>query len=158
MAEDVAKLIVGLDSRNVAVYSARHESGAIGMADGYSRSTGRVGVAVVGRGPGLTNGMNALITAARAGSRVLVLTGASPVLAAGTHRNPKHLDQAALLDAVRVRNVLLESPARAIADFEASFELSRRGFTVVVNVPEDVAEAEAGALPNRSDVEAEAGR
>jgi thiamine pyrophosphate-dependent acetolactate synthase large subunit-like protein len=44
--------------------AARHEQGAVHMADGYARATGRVGIAAVAQGPGLTNAATAL-TAAR---------------------------------------------------------------------------------------------
>jgi thiamine pyrophosphate-dependent acetolactate synthase large subunit-like protein len=40
-----------------AFHAARHEGGAIGMADGWARVTGRVGVCSVHQGPGLTNTM-----------------------------------------------------------------------------------------------------
>src|SRR5690242_9579351 len=73
MSRDIIKLIAELSSRDIAVYQARHEHGAVGMADGYARATGHVAVALVGAGVGLTNGMNALITAAKAHSRVMLL-------------------------------------------------------------------------------------
>jgi acetolactate synthase I/II/III large subunit len=39
---------------SVTPYNARHESMAVSMADGYSRTTGKIGVAMVTCGPGLT--------------------------------------------------------------------------------------------------------
>lgn len=45
----------GLLQSALRVVTARHEQGAGFMADGYARSTGRVGVALVISGPGLTN-------------------------------------------------------------------------------------------------------
>ncbi len=41
-------------------YAARHEGGAVAMADGYARVTGRVGVCSVTQGPGVTNTLTAL--------------------------------------------------------------------------------------------------
>src|SRR6056297_456946 len=41
----------------------RHEQGAIHMADGYARSTGRVGVVIATSGPGATNLVTGLATA-----------------------------------------------------------------------------------------------
>jgi len=46
MSRDIIKLIAELSSRDIAVYQARHEHGAVGMADGYARATGDVGVAL----------------------------------------------------------------------------------------------------------------
>jgi acetolactate synthase-1/2/3 large subunit len=155
MAEDVAKLIVELDRLGVAVYSTRHESGAVGMADGYARSSGRFGLAVIGRGPGLTNGMNALITAARARTGMLVVTGASSVVSerdGRAERHPKYVDQAMLLESIRVAHFTLDSAASAAADFEALIDRARNGATIVVTVPEDVADAEAGDEPVRSSI------
>ncbi|MET7995760.1 thiamine pyrophosphate-binding protein [Amycolatopsis sp. NPDC005232] len=58
--------------------AAAHESGAVAMADSWSRATGRVGIATVTHGPGLTNTMTSLVEAARSRSSVLVLTGDTP--------------------------------------------------------------------------------
>jgi acetolactate synthase-1/2/3 large subunit len=51
------------------------EGGAVGMADGYARLSGRIGVVTVTHGPGLVNSLTALTEAVRAGSQVLVVTG-----------------------------------------------------------------------------------
>lgn len=55
-----------------------HEGGAVSMADGWARTTGTIGVASVTHGPGFTNTLTALTEAARARSRVLLLTGDTP--------------------------------------------------------------------------------
>jgi acetolactate synthase-1/2/3 large subunit len=59
----------------VRVYHTRHEQAAAYMADGYARTTGRVGVCTVVPGPGLLNAGAALATAYACGSRVLCVTG-----------------------------------------------------------------------------------
>jgi thiamine pyrophosphate-dependent acetolactate synthase large subunit-like protein len=150
MSEETAKLIVEVDRRGIALYSTRHDSTPVGMADGYARSSGKVGVAIVGRGPGLTNALNPLVTAAKAGSRLVVLVGASPVdpdAAARARAEPmgKHIDQESLLTAVNVDNVTLRSPATAIDELAQCFALARRGAVVTVNLPTDVLTASATA-------------
>ncbi|MFE7243002.1 thiamine pyrophosphate-binding protein [Streptomyces sp. NPDC057580] len=55
-----------------------HEGSAVGMADSWSRMTGRVGVASVTHGPALSNTVTSLIEAVRSRSRVLLLTGDTP--------------------------------------------------------------------------------
>lgn len=55
-----------------------HESCAVAMADSWSRSTGRAGVATVTHGPGLSNTMTSLVEAVRSRSQVLLLTGDTP--------------------------------------------------------------------------------
>src|SRR3977135_2965596 len=44
-----------LANKQAKIISARHEAAAVSMADGYSRTTGKVGVAMVTCGPGLTH-------------------------------------------------------------------------------------------------------
>ncbi|WP_328743974.1 thiamine pyrophosphate-binding protein [Streptomyces sp. NBC_00285] len=55
---------------------ARHESGAVAMADGYARATGRLGVAMVTSGPGALNALPHLAVAQADGSPVLLISGA----------------------------------------------------------------------------------
>src|SRR3712207_9233085 len=62
-------------------HSARHEGGAVAMADGWARTTGRPGVASVHQGPGLTNTLTALAEAAKARTPLVVLAGDTPARA-----------------------------------------------------------------------------
>ncbi|MEK7873937.1 MAG: thiamine pyrophosphate-binding protein, partial [Chloroflexota bacterium] len=61
----------------------RHEQGAGHAADGYSRATGRVGVAVATSGPGATNLTTALATAQMDSSPMIAITGQVPRSAIG---------------------------------------------------------------------------
>lgn len=54
---------------------ARQETGAVYIADGYSRVSGRLGVAAVTSGPGATNAVTAVMNADSMSSSVLLLTG-----------------------------------------------------------------------------------
>src|SRR5690606_12106447 len=58
-----------------AIYHARIEGSAVGMAEGWARSSGRVGVAAITSGPALTNATNALTSAARAHTPMVLITG-----------------------------------------------------------------------------------
>jgi acetolactate synthase-1/2/3 large subunit len=60
---------------HIHVYHTRHEQAAAYMADGYARTTGRVGVCAVVPGPGLLNASAALATAYACSSPVLCITG-----------------------------------------------------------------------------------
>ena len=53
----------------------RHEQGAVHMADGYARSTGRPGVVLVTSGPGATNAVTGLLTANMDSVPIVVITG-----------------------------------------------------------------------------------
>lgn len=79
IGDDTAPVIVAALARGIAYHSARHENQAIAMADGFARATGKIGVATVTGGPGLSNALTAINTAHRAGSRVVVLIGAGRV-------------------------------------------------------------------------------
>jgi acetolactate synthase-1/2/3 large subunit len=63
-----------VDSK-IQLVLTRHEQGATHMADGYARSTGRPGVALVTSGPGATNTVTGLLTALMDSSPIVVLTG-----------------------------------------------------------------------------------
>ena len=53
--------------------AARHETGAVTMADAYSRAAGRLGVCTVHQGPGLTNALTGLTEAAKSRTPLLLL-------------------------------------------------------------------------------------
>ncbi|ETS33260.1 acetolactate synthase 3 large subunit [Photorhabdus temperata] len=53
----------------------RHEQGAVHMADGYARSTGKVGVVLVTSGPGATNAITGIATAYMDSIPMVVLSG-----------------------------------------------------------------------------------
>ncbi|NQE87039.1 thiamine pyrophosphate-binding protein [Nocardia terpenica] len=62
---------------------ARQETGAVFMADGWARATGRLGVAVATIGPGLTNCVTGVASAYRDSVPLLVLTGQAPTATFG---------------------------------------------------------------------------
>ncbi len=59
----------------IKIYHTRHEQATTYMADGYARTTGKPGVAVMVPGPGLLNGMAGLSTAYSCSSPVLSISG-----------------------------------------------------------------------------------
>ncbi len=59
----------------IRVVLTRHEQGAAHMADGYSRSTGRVGVCTATSGPGATNLITGLATAHMDSIPMVAITG-----------------------------------------------------------------------------------
>jgi acetolactate synthase-1/2/3 large subunit len=62
-----------LSESDVRLVSVRHEQTAVYAADGYARTTGRVGVAAVTTGPGAANTLGATGEAMASGSPVLVI-------------------------------------------------------------------------------------
>src|SRR3990172_1823745 len=53
----------------------RHEQGAVHMADGYARASGRTGVAIATSGPGATNMVTGIATAMMDSSPIVCITG-----------------------------------------------------------------------------------
>lgn len=70
-----------LDHPEIRAINVRHEQSAVFMADGYARSSGRVGVALTSGGPGALNTLTAMSTA---------FTDSSPVLHI-MNENPAHV-------------------------------------------------------------------
>ena len=64
-----ANLFIGdclMRVHHVNYVAATHEASAVMMAQGWAKATGRLGVATVTHGPGLTNTMTALVEGAKA--------------------------------------------------------------------------------------------
>ena len=75
---------------DIRVISTRHEQATVYMADGYARSTGKIGVALVVPGPGLYNACAALATAYSASSPVLLICGQVDSSQIGKEANALH--------------------------------------------------------------------
>jgi acetolactate synthase I/II/III large subunit len=60
-------------ANGVRFIPARHETGAVTMADAYARASGRLGVATVHQGPGVTNAITGLTEAAKSRTPLLLL-------------------------------------------------------------------------------------
>lgn len=124
----------------VRYYAVRHEAAAVGMAEGYARSTGRVGVATVTHGPGLANTVTTLTAAVRDRSAVVVLAGDIPEAKAG---HVQKIDQAPLVAATGAtfRDVAdPEDLPGAVAEAFARTVAEAR--PVVLNISTDVYAAE----------------
>jgi thiamine pyrophosphate-dependent acetolactate synthase large subunit-like protein len=121
--------------------AARHECAAVSMADGYARVSGRLGVATVHQGPGLTNAMTGLTEAAKARTPLLVL--AADTSAAAVRSNFR-IDQAGLGEAVGAVAERAHSPESAMTDLARAWRTAALGRrTVVLNLPLDVQASEA---------------
>ena len=71
------------EQKDIRIILPRHEQGGVHMADGYARSTGKVGVALVTSGPGATNVVTALATAYMDSIPIVVFTGQVPTALIG---------------------------------------------------------------------------
>lgn len=73
-----ARLLAAMEDDGWTIVGNRHESGAVLGADGYSRVTGKLGVAVIILDQGVPNAVNGLATAYHACSPVVVLSVSLP--------------------------------------------------------------------------------
>jgi acetolactate synthase I/II/III large subunit len=89
-------------SDRVRYLVTRHEQAASYMADGYARTTGRIGACMVVPGPGLLNAMAGLATAYACNSRVLAIVGNihSPAIGKGYGLLHEVRNQSAILGCV----------------------------------------------------------
>ena len=136
---------LSMHASGVAFHHARHEGGAICMADGYARVSGRVGVCSVHQGPGFTNTMTGLTEAAKARTPLLLIAGEAPAAAL---RSNFRLDQAGLAETVGAVAERVHSGETAAADTARAFrraEAERR--PVLLSMPLDVQEEPAPESP-----------
>jgi len=118
---------------SIKAYSARHESMAVSMADGYARTTGKVGVAMVTCGPGLTQCGTSLIAAYRGRTPVVLIAGE---IQPGAKNKTQSMDQRRFAEAsyARFHTVTsLDNMAEEIA--EAFYAARVHRVPVVLNLP-----------------------
>ena len=151
MSDDTALFGTALDTAGVRFYGTRHENAAIAMADGYAYATGRLGVAVIGRGPALANGLHSAVYASRTGCPVLIIYGEAATSGAPNGLGPdyKALDGVGVLRAAGLKTfsaTSAEGASRTLADAAAA---ALRGGTVSLHLPTNVqlAEIERPATP-----------
>lgn len=95
---------------------ARHESGAAGMADGYARETGRLGVCCATTGPGVTNLITGVASAYSDHTPLLVITAQTllPHFGAGAFQesSPDGIDAAGMLARCTRYNATVTHPGQ----------------------------------------------
>lgn len=79
----ISPILIAADQAGIRVVDTRHEVTAVFAADAAARLTGKIGVAAVTAGPGVTNTVTALKNAQMAQSPVLLIGGAAAVLLKG---------------------------------------------------------------------------
>jgi acetolactate synthase I/II/III large subunit len=125
---------------------AHHETAAVGMADGYSRFTGKIGLCATTQGPGYTNATSSLVGARLHRSPVLLLAGHASLR---DPYNPQGMvDQHALAKLTTEATVKIDHANNV--DYclgEAFRQLKARKGPFVLNMPQDVQHA---ALPDQN--------
>ncbi|MGZ8154644.1 MAG: acetolactate synthase 3 catalytic subunit [Burkholderiales bacterium] len=117
----------------------RHEQGAIHAADGYSRSTEKVGVALVTSGPGVTNAVTGIATAYMDSIPLVIITGQVPTHAIGQDAF-QECDTVGITRPCVKHNFLVKDVKDLAATIKKAFYIASTGRPgpVVVDIPKDV--------------------
>jgi acetolactate synthase I/II/III large subunit len=117
----------------------RHEQGATHMAEGYARSTGKVGVALATSGPGATNCVTGLTDALMDSIPMVVLTGQVPTHLIGNDAF-QECDTVGITRPCTKHNWLVKDVNDLARIIHEAFYVARTGRPgpVVVDIPKDV--------------------
>ncbi len=141
MSDDTALFVTTLDAIGVRFHAARHENNAVAMAEGYAAATGRLGVAVIGRGPATANAMHGAAYAQRTGSRVLLVFGASAIEhnASGAGApDAKEFNALGVLHAAGMRTYVATDAASARGTLGNAIQATGQGGCVALLLPMNV--------------------
>lgn len=122
----------------------RHEQGAVHMAEGYARSTGKPGVVLVTSGPGATNAVTGLTDALMDSIPIIVLSGQVPTFLIGTD-GFQEADTVGITRPCTKHNWLVKDTEKLSDTIHKAFHVATSGRPgpVLVDIPKDVQFAEA---------------
>jgi acetolactate synthase I/II/III large subunit len=120
----------------------RHEQGAVHAADGYSRSSRKVGVALVTSGPGVTNAVTGIATAYMDSIPMVIITGQVPTAAIGQDAF-QECDTVGITRPCVKHNFLVKNVADVAVTMKKAFYLATTGRPgpVLVDIPKDISQA-----------------
>jgi acetolactate synthase I/II/III large subunit len=124
------------DIRHVIV---RHEQGAVHMAEGYARSTGKPGVVLVTSGPGATNAVTGLTDALMDSIPLVVFTGQVPTFMIGTD-GFQEADTVGITRPCTKHNWLVKDTDMLAETIHQAFHVATSGRPgpVLIDIPKDV--------------------
>ncbi|KPN73246.1 biosynthetic-type acetolactate synthase large subunit [Neisseria sp. 74A18] len=122
----------------------RHEQAAVHAADAYSRTSGKVGVALVTSGPGATNALTGIATAYSDSIPMVVITGQVGTPAIGTDAF-QEVDTVGITRPCVKHNFLVTDINELATTIKKAFQIASTGRPgpVVVDIPKDVTQAMA---------------
>jgi acetolactate synthase I/II/III large subunit len=117
----------------------RQEGGAVHAAEGYARSTGKVGVVLVTSGPGATNAVTGLTDALMDSIPVVCLTGQVPTHLIGNDAF-QEADTTGITRPATKHNYLVKRPEDLARVVHEAFYVARSGRPgpVVIDLPKDI--------------------
>lgn len=126
----------------VKLVLSRHEQGAVHMADGFARASGKVGVALVTSGPGATNAVTGLLTAHMDSVPLIVICGQTITANLGLDAF-QEADVSGISYPVVKYSYLVKKASSLPAVMKEAFHLATTGRPgpVLIDVPKDVSAA-----------------
>ena len=117
----------------------RHEQGAVHAAEGYARSTGKPGVALVTSGPGATNAVTGLTDALMDSIPIIVLTGQVPTFMIGADAF-QEADTVGITRPCTKHNWLVKETDKLASTLHEAFHVATSGRPgpVLIDIPKDV--------------------
>ncbi|GBL46033.1 acetolactate synthase large subunit [Sulfuriferula multivorans] len=117
----------------------RHEQAAVHGADGYARSSGKVGVALVTSGPGLTNAVTGIATAYMDSIPLVIISGQVPVPAIGMDAF-QEVDTVGITRPCVKHNFLVKDIKDLATTIKKAFYIAATGRPgpVLVDIPKDI--------------------
>ncbi|ACX96724.1 acetolactate synthase 3 large subunit [Halothiobacillus neapolitanus] len=117
----------------------RHEQGAVHMADGYARATGKPGVVLVTSGPGATNAVTGIATAHMDSIPLVIITGQVPTSLIGNDAF-QEVDSVGITRPCVKHNFLVKDVRDLAETMKKAFYIATTGRPgpVVVDIPKDV--------------------
>ncbi len=129
---------------NIKLIQPRHEQGGTHAADGYARSTGKVGVVLVTSGPGATNTVTGIATAYMDSIPMVVLTGQVSTTEIGTDAF-QEADITGITLPITKTNFLIKDIDDLAVTIKKAFHIAKTGRPgpVLIDIPVDIQNNEA---------------
>lgn len=123
----------------------RHEQAAVHAADGYARSSNKVGVALVTSGPGVTNAITGIATAYMDSIPLVIISGQVPTYAIGLDAF-QEVDTVGITRPCVKHNFLVKDIAELATTIKKAFYIASTGRPgpVLVDIPKDVSQQKTG--------------
>ena len=123
----------------------RHEQAAVHAADGYARSSDKVGVVLVTSGPGITNAVTGIATAYMDSIPMVVISGQVPTYAIGEDAF-QEVDAVGITRPCVKHNFLIKDVKDIASTIKKAFYLARSGRPgpVLVDIPKDISNQKCG--------------
>jgi acetolactate synthase-1/2/3 large subunit len=125
----------------------RHEQAAVHAADGYARSSNKVGVALVTSGPGVTNAVTGIATAYMDSIPLVIISGQVPTHAIGLDAF-QEVDTVGITRPCVKHNFLVKNIDELATTIKKAFYIAATGRPgpVLVDIPKDVSQQKTAFL------------